>query len=269
MVKASHPNLWSLALDRRWIDSHGLADAVEHEAENASLDFRTRLLIRDSLSALGSFWGPSRLENWLVKSPRQDVLRNISGEDLGPPGFSRIIQRIMEPTRPETVLQLLRELGQSIREPQSIIIGGSIALILPGVLSRHTEDIDLVDEVPLQIRSEHALLAELARRYGLGLTHFQSHYLPTGWESRLHWLERLGQLEVRLVDSKDIFVGKLFSKREKDRDDLRVLATQLDKSAITRLLLDCGQSLRGEPELEKQAEKNWYVLYGEPLPARI
>jgi len=269
MVRRSHSDLWSLALDQRWIDSNELANAVEEQAGSGPLDFRTRLLIRDSLSALKGHWGSSRLQNWLGKSNRRKVLEGIWGEDLGPPGFSRIIQRIMEPTRPENVLQLLRELGTSLRSPDAITVGGSIALILAKVLNRHTEDIDVVDEVPVQIRSQHEMLNELARRYGLGLTHFQSHYLPTNWESRLHWLEKFGQLEVRLVDPKDIFLSKLFSKREKDRDDLRVLAGQLDKSAVTQLLLDCGQSLRGEAELETNAQNNWYILYGESLPAHI
>jgi hypothetical protein len=264
MIKTS-PNLWSLARDQ-WIASGELAEAVEHEANSTPLDFRTRLLIRDSLEALGQYWGRERLQEWLGNSPSRPALEVILNEDLGQPGFSRIIHRIMEPTRPETVLQFLRELGQELRSADSIVVGGSIALILANLLSRETEDIDVVNEVPAQIRSDHELLGRLARRYGLGLTHFQSHYLPTGWESRLHWLDKFGHLDVRLVDPKDVFLSKLFSKREKDRDDLRVLATKLDKTELIKLLQACCHTLRGEQQLDEQAKKNWYVLYGEPLP---
>jgi hypothetical protein len=65
------------------------------------------------------------------------------------------------------------------------VIGGSIALILPSRISRHTEDIDVVDEIPKSLRDDHDLLTRLAARYGLRPAHFQSHYLPDGWESRV------------------------------------------------------------------------------------
>ncbi|MDB5173947.1 MAG: hypothetical protein JWN51_2720 [Phycisphaerales bacterium] len=98
-------------------------------------------------------------------------------------------------------------------------IRGSISLILSAGLSRHTEDIDLVDEIPAPLRSEHALLDELAARYGLRLAHFQSHFLPQGWESRTRSYDKVGRLEIHLVDVYDVLVGKLMSNRGKDRDD--------------------------------------------------
>ena len=141
-----------------------------------------------------------------------------------------------------------------------------MALILSGALSRRTEDIDIVDEIPLEIRSEHELLDHLAKRYGLRLAHFQSHYLPAGWASRLRLFETFGRLEVRLIDIYDIILSKIFSKREKDRDDLRALVTQIDKPLLARRMLDTTAALRQEPMLRSMAEENWYILYGEPLP---
>jgi len=221
--------------------------------------------MRDSLNALTEKWGEDRLSAWLSQSPQRILIENIRREPLGPAGFSLLIHRIMEPTRAEIVSEFLRELGERVSQPTSISIGGSIALILPGLLSRRTEDINVVDEVPVQIRGDHALLEALSRRYSIRLAHFQSHYLPAGWESRLHSLDTFGQLHVRLVDAGDIFLGKLFSNREKDLDDLRVLASLMDKNELVARL-PTAAVLRAEERLRKNAEQNWYIVYGEALP---
>jgi hypothetical protein len=263
---AQLPNLWSIALDWRHIDPEELMRALEAAATDQPLDFRTRLLIRDSLTALQQIWGNDRLAKRMQKSVRQNELQAICDEKLGPAGYSSLVHRIMEPTRTDTVLQFLRELGQSIETPTSIVVGGSIALMLSGKLSRRTEDIDVVDEVPVSIRSQHALLDELARRYGLRITHFQSHFLPSGWRNRLSTLDSFGRLEVRLVDLYDILLSKVFSNREKDRDDLRVILPQIDKPTLSKRLIDTTAQLRGESDLRGNAEKNWYIIYGEPLP---
>ena len=172
----------------------------------------------------------------------------------------------METTRPEQVKQFFRELAQHVQHPVRLAVGGAVALILPGLLSRRTEDIDIVNEVPSELRSQHQLLAMLAVQYGLELTPFQSHYLPKGWQQRLHSQEPFGQLHVYLVDAYDVFLSKLFSTRMKDRDDLRMLAPQLDKETITRRLHDTTQDLSAAPGLRQKAEQNWYIIYGESLP---
>jgi hypothetical protein len=266
MVSSAHPDLWTLALDYQQIGPPELIDAIEREVGRPPLDFRTRLLIRDSLNALAEAWGKDQLSQWLSGSPRRIDLEEIRNEPLGPPGFPTLALRIMEPTRINTVIQFLRELSQSIKEPTTIAIGGSVALILAELLSRKTDDIDLVDEVPVQIRLQHELLDRLAVRYALRLTHFQSHYLPTGWESRLHRFDEFGQLEISLVDSGDIFLSKVFSAREKDLDDLRALAPQIDNQMLTQRLLVSAVSLANEPALRQNAEKNWFIVFGKPLP---
>jgi hypothetical protein len=145
-------------------------------------------------------------------------------------------------------------------------VGGSSALILLDLLSRKTEDIDVVDELPVSVRAEHALLQQLVARYGLRLAHFQSHYLPQGWQQRLRSFGRFGRLDVHLVDPIDIFVGKLFSSRMKDRDDLRALSPQLDRSAIVDRLSSSANTLAADPTLKANAENNWYIVYGQQLP---
>lgn len=261
-------DLWSVVRGRPQVDPATLSNALLRQVGQGagSLDFRTRLLVRDSLDALQRYWGPDRLTAWLAASPVRPELERIWREDLGPPGFPSLATRLMDPTTPENVLQFLRELGLGLRHPARVAVGGSASLILTGMLSRGTEDIDVVDEVPAEIRSQHELLERLARRHGLHIAHFQSHYLPTGWANRVRSLGRFGRLDVLLVDVYDVFLSKLFSRREKDRDDLRMLAPQLDKPTIVARLRDTTAPLRAEDNLRQAAADNWYVLYGEPLP---
>ena len=110
-------------------------------------------------------------------------------------------------------------------------------MILTGYLSCATTDIDIVNEVPPEIRNQRELLAEIEKRYGLMLTHFQSHYLPSGWEKRLHDLGSFSSLQIYALDVYDIFLGKLFSKRDKDLDDLRAIEPKIDKVQLTKQLL--------------------------------
>lgn len=260
-------DLWSLTLGRPQIDPEALACAVEREVAQDNLDYRTRLLIRDSLDALARYWGHERLDVWLSRSSRRATLQEIWQSEFERPGFPTLHQRLMDTTRPDTIHQYFRELGEHVTRPTRLQIGGSGALILLGSLSRRTEDLDVVDEVPLEIRVQHDVLNDLAARYGLRLTHFQSHYLPAGWASRLMSLGQFGRLEVLVIDPCDIFVGKLFSARTKDRDDLRVLAPQLDKEQIAQRLRSSAAALLREPGLAHNATTNWYILFGEALPS--
>jgi hypothetical protein len=259
-------DLWTLTWGRPAVDPPSLARAVEAEASRPAADFRTRLLIRDSLLALRAAWGVERFEGWLRSSDHADRFVSILQEDLGQPGYHFSGSRIMDAITPRTVEQYLRELGSHLRRPAAIVVGGAIALILARKISRATSDIDVVDEVPAELREQHELLNSLAARYGLRLTHFQSHYLPAGWRGRLQSAGRFGELDVRLVDVYDLFVGKVFSRREKDLDDLRVLLPQLDLQRIIERVQGTTSFLRSDARSAEAAERNWYVLTGEPLP---
>jgi hypothetical protein len=258
--------LWTLVLGRPQIDPDALAAAIVRAVVRGDLDFRTRLLIRDALDALRRRWGAPRVEAWVSAQACSVELRRLIDSDMGPAGFPSLGERLMESTKQEMVQQFLRELGSRLAQPAKVTIGGSIALILAGALSRHTEDIDIVDEVPGEIRREHDLLRELSQRYGLQLTHFQSHYLPGGWESRVRSIGAFGRLRVFIVDTYDIFLGKLFSARDKDRDDLRMLWPAMDQERLAELLRSAAGTMLGEALLRRNAEQNWYVLSGEKLP---
>lgn len=259
--------LWELVWGRPKVDPAALFNAIEKELKGQTPDFRTRLLIHESTQALQEYWGNQRLSKQLESSPVRAKILAIQKEQFDEPGFPNLKDQLMEGTEPETVKEFLRELGSRISEPVTLEIGGSIALILTGYLSRATVDLDIVDEVPPSIRNQRELLEELQNRYRLLLTQFQSHYLPSGWKDRLQYLGEFGTLKVYAVDVYDIFIGKLFSGREKDLDDLRIIKPRLDKEHLSKQLLSTAGALLKEQSLRQSAEKNWYVLYGEKLPA--
>lgn len=227
--------LWSVT-GRRCVDPQELAQAVARVAVD-ELDARGKDLLRASRRAL-------------------------SGHSTQQTGFPTLSSRLRSTIKKTTIEQYLREMGLQISVMSRIVIGGSSALILQGLLNRNTEAIDLVDEVPEVLRNLHDWRSSAKQRYGLYLAHFQSHYLPRGWEKRLHSVGGFGRLEIFLVDPIDIFVGKLFSRRTKDLDDLRELSGQLERSRIdTRLVNAVG--LLADAQARSQAEYNYYIVYGE------
>jgi hypothetical protein len=262
-------DLWALVKGNPSIDPRALLAAVERELRRTPHDFRTRLLLRESLGALEQRWGADRVRSSLAPEVRNEAVRICGAQELvdAPRGFPSLESRMADPTEPRTILQFLGELGDRLQSPARLDVGGSSALILAGLLSRATDDVDAVNEVPASIRVQHELLAELANRYGLSLAHFQSHYLPAGWENRLRSLGRFGKLDVFLVDPLDIFVGKLFSKRTKDLDDLRTLQDSFAQDEIAQRLRSGGVALLADPLLRPDAQRNWNILYGQPLPS--
>jgi hypothetical protein len=270
IMSAAVSNLWHLIRATPRIDATVLARAVEDAADDAE-DFRTQLLVRDSVEAIKALWGDRRTREWLSQSAHAAQIEHICGtmshEALDEYGFPTIKRRIVDATDSETVRQFLRELSHHVVKPTRLIIGGSISLIIAGHLHRQTDDIDIVDEVPAEIRSQHQLLDDLAAQYGLQLAHFQSHYLPEGWDQRLHSMETFGQLQVFVVDAYDVFLTKLFSNRRKDKEDLRALLPHLDRETLRTRFSSTTSALRAEAKLRDAAEGNWYVLFGEKLPA--
>lgn len=261
------PSLRGITKGRPYIDANELVRAIEAEVDQEPLDFRTRLLIRDSVNSLVERWGEARVREWLRTSPRGDQIQRLwSASDLGAPGFPYLASRLMDPTTPDDLLGFFRELSRHVRRPTRITVGGSTVLILGGYLNRNTDDIAVVDEVPEELRARHAVLHKLAERLGLHIAHFQSHYLPEGWQQRVRSLDRFGELEVFLIDLYDVAITKIFSKREKDRDDLRVLVRALGRGTLEQRMRSSTSKLRAEERLLQAATDNWYILFGDPLP---
>lgn len=266
--------LWAVTRGGSFVDADALSRAVEKacDTDASSLDYRTRLLVRDSLRALTARWGDERLRLWLNSSPRRIEIERARDPAFFDPdpaeiGFPSLERRVVNAITPETINRFFRDLSLRVSRPTRLVIGGSIPLMLAGHLARHTEDVDVVDELPAELRGQHDVLNELSDRYGLRLAHFQSHYLPSGWEARLRSFAVFEKLEVFLVDPYDIFVGKLFSNRAKDRQDLNDLTSGLDRSVIVGRLRESTASFRSDARLLDAAKQNWFVLFGEQLPA--
>ncbi len=257
---------WQLVWGQPYIDSQTLATAIEQDLERKTQpDFRTRLLVRDAATAIRSFWGSRKFTRWLSASPAGQAIRAILNEDLGEPGFPSIRRRLVNRIDSPQIHQIFEILGREIRSPVEIHIAGSIPTLIKGLTARPTADIDLVNEVPVEIRSQHAVLRTIESQFGLTLGHVRSHYLLARWEDRQQWLGDFGKLRVYLVDEYDIFVSKLSSKKEKHHLDLRVLAQKLDKGAAKRRLLTDGKVFLDDPDAKLQIEENWRFLFQEPL----
>lgn len=243
-----------------------MLDAIHQQLRSPLRDFRTRLLIHDALLALETRWGVAALKARLDSDVADEAWR-IRDEDLGRIGFPNLENRMADATDADTITQFFRELGRCAHEKVTLNVGGSSSLILRNLLLRRTDDINAVDEVPASLRRQHDLLDRLASRYRLHLAHFQSHYLPQDWHRRLASFGVFDKLTVFLVDPVDIFVGKLFSKREKDLDDLRLLKSELDRATIENRIVSSAQGFLTDPATRPLGEKNWYVLFGVPVPA--
>lgn len=266
MIKTLEKDLWNLVWCKPWVDPNELLDAICVEAPKYELDYRTRLLIRDSIDALRDYWGSVKLDGMLKERGVDEDIEDIVGEEFDEVGFPSLRKRLMKKTDPQDVDTFFQEISKNVRRTTKLPVGGSIALILPGHLSRSTEDIDVVDEVPEEIRTQHKLLDDLNIRFALKITHFQRHYLPMGWENRLHYFKSYGSLSVYLLDVYDVALSKLFSRRDKDHDDLRILRPQMEKELFAQRMRDTTASMLASEELRKVAEHNWYRLYGDTLP---
>src|SRR5712692_8779167 len=103
-------DLWSLVRGRPQIDPRDLAEAVVNQAADDELDYRTRLLIRDSVDALKSYWGDQPVERWLAECPERHKIDTICRDEYEKVGFPSIRKRLMEKTDPKVIEQYFREL---------------------------------------------------------------------------------------------------------------------------------------------------------------
>ena len=250
---ATFPNLcwvsrlWDLVSNRQRIEPADLRDAITEQLRSGDLDYRTRLLMQESAAVLREKFG--------MQVDSGEALR-----DVTKPGFPSLRWKVGAMTKPAVIEHFLRQLGRSLMQTTEIVIGGSSALILQGLLARNTEDVDVVDEVPAALRNLRIAGSELH------IAHFQSHYLPEGWNDRRQSRGDFGKLRVYLVHGMDIYVGKLFSVRDKDKADLRYLQPHFERESVREHLIRFGHKLAGDPKLRQAAEDNWYIQYAEELP---
>jgi hypothetical protein len=257
---------WRLVWGQPYIDSRTLAAAIEQDLlREPDPDFRTRLLVRDAAVAMRSYWGARKFAQWLDASPMGPRIRRILEEDLGEPGFSTIRRRLVNRIDSTQIGQIFDRLGRRIHKRVEVHIAGSVPTLIKGLTARPTVDIDLVDEVPEEIRCQRDVLREIEDEFGLKLTHAQSHYLPAHWQDRRQWLGDFGGLRVYVVEEYDIFVSKLSSTKKKHQSDLRVLALALDEETARHRLLTDGKAFLDDPNLRPQILENWRFIFQQPL----
>ena len=213
-----------------------------------------------------SFWGTEKFRHWLATSSTGETVRRILKEDLGETGFPFIRRRLAASIGSAEVGQIFDLLGRRIHGRVEVNIAGSIPTLIKGMTARPTAHIDFVNEVPSEISKQRPVAKKIEDEYGLKLTHVRSQYFPTNWKGRRQFLGDFGGLRVYLVDEYNIFVSKLSSKREKHKQDIRVLARVLDKQTARRRLVTDGRVFLDEPTIRPQIEENWRFIYQEPLP---
>lgn len=262
MSVATTSDVWYLLHRSGPIEVNELFDAILVSAREPHADYRTRWLLQEALHLLEEQLGVEQVDRRLQPHLGTNRLADLRAERFDRVGFPSLRQRIMDGHFRERLLRCLEQLGRELRRPASVIIGGSSALLLSDLIHRTTEDIDVVDELPEAVRAEHDLLDRLATRYGVRLAHFQSHYLPDGWNARTRSFRTIGKLTIRLVDPLDILAGKLFSRREKDFDDLLVAWDRLpdsDKNRLRDRIAHTTRNLRSGA-LTAVATDRWAIL---------
>jgi len=243
--------LWDLVSTQSELPPQQLAAALREQCQQGLDDPRTRQLAYECSLAL---------QGWNVEIPQVPKGPEPTGK------FASLQRRVNLVTTAEHILSFLREISLSLTVECEVIVGGASSLILDHLIQRATEDVDLVDEVPAPIRELRDTLQRAESIYHLHLAHFQSHYLPSGWQSRLTSLPSLRKLTVWRVSSLDVFAGKLFSRREKDLRDLAALRGAFAPALVRSHVEQFCSELLADAKLRSQFQDNWYVLYGEEFP---
>ena len=258
------PDAWTLVQNRGWIPEDALLPALRKTAElEPDPCYRTRMLVHDALDALAARWGEDVVRRRMGSDSAARRLAEYWADEYDKVGFWSIPRRLVNPTTPDIIRKFLRELGDRIRHPASISIGGSCSLLVTETLVRSTEDMDVVNELPEVIRTDHQLVNYLADKYQLRLSHFASHYLPNNWQNRTRSLGQFSKLDARIVDPIDVLTGKLFSKRQKDGKDVLACLPNIEMDVLRDRLQYNTIDLRKDERLLEAARHNWYVLTGE------
>jgi hypothetical protein len=96
-MSAVAPDLWTLTWGNPYLEPYDLAAAVDAQAGDADdLDFRTRLLIRESVMALEQCWGRPRMLSWLWQARNHRQIEEIMrAGDPGEVGFPSLPARVI------------------------------------------------------------------------------------------------------------------------------------------------------------------------------
>jgi hypothetical protein len=131
----------------------------------------------------------------------------------------------------------LTRLGSTIREPASLTLGGSAALLLTGLLDRLTDDGDVVESsVDFGRLLDAIRTVEVIEQAPPGWlnTSIQAytHVLPADYRTRLIRLPPLERLDVSLLGRPDVILMKVYGHRSRDLQDLLAVAPRADELAF-------------------------------------
>lgn len=248
---------------RHWLPPDELFERLAISASERQLDYRSQLLIRDCLNALATKLGADAVRNRIASLPSSKRLRELWETDFEETGFPSLGSRIVEPLTQQQINRFFTYLGGRLSQPTTIVVGGSVSLMLRSLIARHTEHVDVVNDIPEPIRRDYQLIDDLKATQNLHLGHFAQHYLPDGWERRVSSYHQFDRLQVKLVDPIDVLVGKLFSQRNKDLLDLQEAWGRIDQAAFRARLERDTRGLRTIGYLGDRPKLNWKVLTGE------
>jgi len=74
--------LWDLVQTQQHLDPRDLTLAIEDQVIRQDLDYRSCVLIRDSVKALRNYWGPERLSAWLAGADYAAIAVLLAGAAL-------------------------------------------------------------------------------------------------------------------------------------------------------------------------------------------
>jgi len=134
----------------------------------------------------------------------------------------------------------LHRLGELLRDPVLLIIGGGGSAILCRWLDRPTLDLDVLASEPALGKPFHAAVAQVAEEQGLPAAWINdgakayAEILPPDFRSRLIAVGVYGRLTVMAIGRPDWILLKLFALRAEDVADLRALAPTPTELAFVR-----------------------------------
>lgn len=264
-AEAALDELWRMAWRYRAISPTQLTELLPI-ALPAAKDERSRMLIRDAMNALRD-----RNQDAALRShPDYALLEAIRTTEFDKVGFRTLGSRLMEPTTPAQIERFFRELGRRVRTHTVLYVAGSAVLLANRLIVRHTTYVDVINEIPASIREDHEIIDTVERATQLRLAHTASHYYPKGWRNRTSSYGVFDLLDVRFIDPIDQLVGKLFSKRDRDAQDVKDAWDGIDQNAFRDRLQRTTHELRQVERVQSNALETWYILTGEKdLPPLI
>lgn len=168
----------------------------------------------------------------------------------------------MEQKNREIILELLHDMEdfaqlKNLHCPPIYLLGGS-GCIVAGYMDRATADIDLLDT---GFPSNAGRILKL-----LGQFDTLDLYVTTvasGFEKRAIKLEEFKYVDIFVLSKEDIVLTKLGRYLEKDKEDIRKLLKDSDKSLIIDLIKNVLLRTDISPRIQEEFEKNVMKFKGD------